>query len=339
MVEQSQINRLEMGTARVGVLLNPLSGRIRKRIEVVRQMLAEIPETTCREATNALEIGAAVDIFLQADIDLLVIIGGDGTVQAILTHLFTTRSSAKWPILTVVPGGTTNMTALDLGIHDKPEAILRRLSSCLSQRVSPILLKRPVLCIEQPGAAKIYGMFFGVGLIAHAVIFSRSKVKQLGITGETYSGIIMLGYLAGVILGRRHGPWAPVQMSITEASGAVRNGTYLALFASALDRLLFSMRPYWGHEQEPLHVTFIEQQQKHPWRALWLLLSGHSDAIKEQDGYHSHNTSVLELLMDDDYIVDGEFYRATSQDGPLRISAAGPVTFLVPGSINADSQQ
>jgi hypothetical protein len=53
-------------------------------------------------------------------------------------------------------------------------------------------------------------------------------------------------------------------------------------------------------------------------------------AIKEQDGYHSHNTNVIEILMDDDYIIDGEFHRATSQDGPLRISAAGPVTFLVP---------
>jgi len=170
-------------------------------------------------------------------------------------------------------------------------------------------------------------MFFGVGLIAHAVIFSRSKVKRLGITGEIYSGIIMLGYLTGIILGRRSGPWAPIQMSIIEASGEVRNGTYLFLFVSALDRLLFSMRPYWGQEQEPLHVTFVEQQQRHPWRALWLLLSGHSKTIMEQDGYHSHNASVLELLMDDDYIIDGEFHQATSQDGPLRISTAGPHGF------------
>ncbi len=338
MVEQSQIDRLGMGTAKVGLLLNPLSGRIRKRIDVIRPMLAAIPGAVCWEVTSTFEIGASVDALLQADIDLLVIIGGDGTVQAVLTHLFTTRPT-KWPILTIVPGGTTNMTALDLGIHDKPEVILRQLSNCLSKQFTPVLLRRPVLCIEQPGTTRIYGMFFGVGLIAHAVIFSRSKVKRLGITGEIYSGIIMLGYLAGIILGRRHGPWAPIQMSIIEASGKIRNGTYLFLFVSALDRLLFSMRPYWGREQEPLHVTFVEQQQRHPWHALWLLLSGHSKAIIEQDGYHSHNASVLELLMDDDYIIDGEFHRATSQDGPLRISVAGPVAFLVPGSVNVDLQQ
>jgi hypothetical protein len=32
--------------------------------------------------------------------------------------------------------------------------------------------------------------------------------------------------------------------------------------------------------------------------------------------------------MDDEYIVDGESYSVASKNGPLRISAAGPVTFL-----------
>ena len=329
MVEQSQIDRLASGTAKVGFLLNPRGGRIRKNIDVVRNILAEIPASICLEASDKPEISASMDALLQAGIDLLVIIGGDGTVQAVLTHLFISQP-AKWPVLTIVPGGTTNMTALDLGMTSKPEFILRRLRDCLLERSTPLLLQRPVLSIEQPGTAKVYGMFFGVGLIAHAVIFSRSRVKQFGITGEAYSGIIMLGYLIGVILGRRTGPWAPTQISIIDKNGVTHKGTYLVLFVSALDRLLFSMRPYWGREKEPLHVTSVEQQKSHPWRALWLLLSGHREAIKEQDGYHSHNTNVIEILMDDDYIIDGEFHRATSQDGPLRISAAGPVTFLVP---------
>ncbi len=336
MVEQSQIDRLASGAAKIGLILNPHSGRIRKNIDVIRNILADIPASIYLEASDKSEIGASVDALLQDDIDLLVIIGGDGTVQGVLTHLFI-KQPAKWPILTIVPGGTTNMTALDLGMQNKPEPILRQLRDCLSKQFTPQLLQRPVLSIEQPGVTKIYGMFFGVGLIAHAVIFSRSRVKKFGITGEAYSGIIMLGYIAGVVLGRRSGPWAPTQMSITDKSGVVHKGTYLALFVSALDRLLFSMRPYWGREREPLHVTYVEQQQNHPWRALWLLLSGHSEAIKEQDGYHSHNTDVLEILMDDDYIIDGEFHRATSQDGPLRISAAGPVTFLVPGGTNTDA--
>ena len=49
------------------------------------------------------------------------------------------------------------------------------------------------------------------------------------------------------------------------------------LFASTLDRLLFGMRPYWGREEEPLHITFVRQKPKHPLRSLWALLSGRGD--------------------------------------------------------------
>ena len=96
------------------------------------------------------------------------------------------------------------------------------------------------------------------------------------------------------------------------------------------------MRPYWGREQEPLHVTFVRQQRERPLRSLLQLLSGRGNGLKEQDGYHSCNTNVLELLINDDYIVDGESYRATVQNGPLRITAAGPVTFLIVDGANAD---
>ncbi len=251
------MDRFGSGTARIGLLFNPLSGRIRKRKDAVRRALAEIPGATCREVTNEIEINASVDAFLTADIDLLVIVGGDGTVQGVLCHLFATQPLAKWPVLTVIPGGTTNMTALDLGHCGSPELVLQQLKDFLLKRTSPVLLQRPVLCIEQAGAAKVYGMFFAVGLIARAVIFSQSRIKQLGITGEIYSGIITLGYLAGVLLGRRSGAWAPVKMSIIEKNVELHRGSFSFLFASTLDRLLFGMRPYWGQEQEPLHVTFV----------------------------------------------------------------------------------
>ena len=335
MIEQSRIDKLKKGTATVGFLFNPLSGRIRKRKDAIRRELNEIPNATCREVTSTPEIYASVDAFSQAGIDLLAIVGGDGTVQAVLNHLFATQPTAKWPILTIIPGGTTNMTALDLGIHGKPEHILRELSKCLLMQTSPILLRRHVLCIEQPGAAKVYGMFFGLGLIARAVIFSQGKIKQLGITGEIYSAIITLGYFAGVLLGRRHGAWAPVQMSIIKENGETRRGTYSFLFASTLNRLLFGMRPYWGQGEEPLHVTFVQQKRKRPLRSLMALLSGRGEVLKEQDGYHSFNPGVLELLIDDDYVVDGESYRASSQDGPLRITAVGPINFLGAGSISS----
>jgi hypothetical protein len=329
MIEQSRLDRLTAGAATVGFLFNPLSGRIRKRIAAIRRELDRIPNATCREVTNAPEIHASVEAFLEADIDLLVIVGGDGTVQGVLNHLFALQPGSKWPVLSIIPGGTTNMTALDLGIQGSPEHLLQQLYRCLRDTNSAAFVQRHVLSIEQAGVPKVYGMFFAVGLIARAVIFSQGRIKRLGVTGEIYSGLIMLGYLAGVLLGRCHGAWAPAIISVTPDSGTSHQGTYSFLFASTLDRLLFGMRPYWGREEEPVHVTFVKQQRKKSLRLVWPLLTGRGDVLPEKNGYYSCNTGTLELLVDDDYIVDGESYRAAEKDGPLRITPAGPVCFLV----------
>ncbi len=331
MANQPRIDALETVTIRIGILFNPLGGQARKREKSIRQTLTKIPHAIIQEATNIPEFKISIDSLLKTKIDLLVIIGGDGTIHAALDHLFAMHPPEKWPIIAIVAGGTTNMTSLELGIRGKPEYAIKQLSNFLlqPQPLVPSLIRRPVLCIEQTGVRKSYGLFFGVGLIARGVKFSRSNIKQLGITGGIFTLFIMLRSLAGMIFRQRQSEWAPVELTITETTGQVRNGTYLFVLASALNCLLLGIRPYWGKESAPLHITMVDQQHKHLWRSLWPLLTGRGHKLKEKNGYHSHNVNTIELIMDDEYIIDGELYRATSQDGPLRISATDPITFLV----------
>jgi len=333
MTEELRIKKIQMGDAKVGLIFNPLSGRIRKHEDTIRGILENIPGVILRETKTGPEFKEAVDELLDIEVDLLVIAGGDGTAQAILSHLFTEYGHIDWPILAIIPGGTTNMTALDLVKYDDPEESARKLSQYISTKTLPVLLKKHVLCIEQAGVNKVYGMFFAVGIIARAVIFSRSGIKKVRITGEIYSGLIMAGYLIGLLLRRCTGAWAPARMTSVKLIGKNFTDCYQFLFASTLNRLLFNIRPYWGQEQAPIHVTFLKQKRKRIIRSIWALISGRSAVLKEgpllrNDGYHSYNSSVIELVIDDDYIVDGELYHAASDDGPLKISAAGPVAFL-----------
>ena len=328
MTEELRIKKIQTGDAKVGLIFNPLSGRIRKRKDTIKNVLLKIPGVIFREATNKSEFKETVNEFLDTGVDLLIIAAGDGTVQAILSHLFTEYAHTDWPILAIIPGGTTNMTALDLVKYDDPEDSARKLNQYMLTRTLPVLLKRHVLCIEQTGVDKVYGMFFAVGVIARAVIFSRSGIKQIGITGEIYSGLIMVGFVVGLLFRRCTGAWAPTKMKTIKVGEKNYDGTHSFLFASVLGRLLFNMRPYWGQEQEPMHITFVKHKSKKTIRSIWPLISGRGATLKEHDGYHSHNSSILELDIDDDYIVDGEFYHAASKNGPLKLSAAGPVTFL-----------
>ncbi len=333
MTSPTRIDRLRTGSAKVGCLLNPNSGQVRKRSAAIRQVLTSMPDMLVCEASDMDTFQSAMECLLQADTDLLVIVAGDGTTHAVLGHLFRILPVSNWPVLMIVPGGTTNMTPLDLGMRGKPEHILRRLRSVLVKPEALQLRQRPVLRIEQPGMDTLYGMFFAVGLVARGVKFSRSSVKQLGITGGIFTFLIMLrslvGMISGMITGRQHDEWAPVTLTMTQGNGHVNQGTYLFALISALDCLLLNMRPYWGQEPAPLHVTWVDQHPRHLWRSLWPLLTGNGQALLEQDGYHSHNIQSLTLHLDDEYIVDGELYRSLGPNIPLQVSATDLVTFLV----------
>lgn len=333
MTLQARIDRLKTGTAKTGCLLNPKGGQVRKRAGAIRQALQQIPGMLVWEGSDADTFKKAIDALLQADIDLLVIVAGDGTTHAIFGHLFAARAPADWPLILIIPGGTTNMTPLDLGMQGKPESIIQRLHAHLRKPSVPKLVQRPVLRIEQDGMSPIYGMFFAVGLVARGVKFSRSPIKQIGITGGIFTFLIMLrsfiGMFANMILGRQQSEWAPVSMILTETSGRIHRGTYLFALVSALDCLLLNIRPYWGKEPQPLHVTLVDQQPERLWRSLWPLLSGSGEILQEKDGYYSHNTASLTLHMDDEYIVDGELYRSLDPRTPITITATDAVTFLV----------
>ena len=333
MTLQARIDRLLAGTAKVGCLLNPLSGQVRKRMPAIQRALKQIPALLILQAHDAPTFRTAIQQFLKADIDVLVIIAGDGTTHAILGHLFTALPPDEWPLVMIVPGGTTNMTPLDLGIRDKPDRAIDRLHDFLLNPLAPNLVNRPVLRIEQTGAGAIYGMFFAVGLVARGVKFSRSSIKQTGITGGIFTALIMLrsliGMIAGMIRGHQRSEWAPVELTLTQADGRVHQGTYLFALVSALDCMLLNIRPYWGQEQAPLHATLVAQHPRRLWRSLWPLLSGKGKSLEESDGYYSHNTDSLTLHFDDEFIVDGELYRSSSLQEPLRISATHPITFLV----------
>ena len=334
MLLPQRIDRLKAGSAKIGCLLNPNGGQARTRLLEIRQILQQIPAIVLREGTNAESFKAALDELLQAQIDLLVIVAGDGTTHAIFAHLFQHfKSCDDWPILMIVPGGTTNMTSFDLGIKGKPDQVLHRLQAYLAKPLPPQLVQRAAFCIEQTGIHKLYGMFFALGLVARGVKFSRSSVKQVGITGNSYTFLIMLysvvTTLFGILLGRHHADWAPVIMTLVESDQRRHQGTFLFALISASHRILLNMRPYWGEETLPLHVTWVKQHPKRLWRSLWPLLTGQGSKLKESDGYFSRNMQTLSLYLKDEYVVDGELYRSNSQNEPLRISATPPITFLV----------
>lgn len=319
----------EFAPIRTGLICNPLGGGFRKQAVQVRNVLAALPEVIQIEATNQIEFEQAVKNVIAAKVEWLIVVGGDGTLQGVISCLFDHLVPESWPEITIVPAGTTNMTALDLGMSGGAEQSLERIRQYLHQSGNMKRVERPVLRIEQTGKKNVYGMMLGLGLIARGVKFSRSQIKQLGVTGNIFTVLIVLRSLAGTFLGHPQTEWGPVRIIQKDETGTLHEKIYLFALVSALEKLLLNIRPYWGREPAPLHATFIERHSKRFWRTIWPLIMGRGHHLRQQDGYTSYNTTSIELWLDDEYIVDGELYHASSQHGPVRITADGPIRFRV----------
>ena len=101
-------------------------------------------------------------------VNTIAISGGDGTVNAVLNALFAHHPFPRLPLLAVLRGGTTNMTAGDVGLRGRPDRALRRLIECAARAGEGLsVIERPVMRID-PGAGRspIYGMFFGAAAIS-----------------------------------------------------------------------------------------------------------------------------------------------------------------------------
>jgi diacylglycerol kinase (ATP) len=313
-----------------GILLNPASGRVRKKIETIRRLISTLNDVDIQEASTLPEINHKVNHFINLNINLLIIIAGDGTVQAILNQYLTNINILDIPSIYIIPGGTTNMTATDIGVHGNPVKFIKRLNVLMTNMDSASSVMRSALLIHQKNRPDLYGMFFGAGIIANGVKYYQRYIKSSGITGEIASFIVMLNFLLKLIFGKNSKHLSPVDVQYQGDNNVSVKVTSLLLFASTLDRLLFGLKPYWGLAQQPVHFTIIRENPANFWHSLFSIINRQTANLLKTDGYFSSNYNKLEIYINGDFIVDGEVFNASNQNGPLYISATKSIRFIVP---------
>jgi hypothetical protein len=101
----------------------------------------------------------------------------------------------------------------------------------------------------------------------------------------------------------------PVAVSVElDAAPPAPAQDMLILLVSGLERLFLGMRPYWGEENGPLHVSMIRADADRLLRTLPALLRGRpSRHAGVTAGYQSHNVERIRLMLDGLYTLDGKF--------------------------------
>lgn len=313
---------------RVGVLHNTKSGKNRRARQAAR--LPERGAALRREVYTPQDITRALDEFAQAGVGLVVVDGGDGTVQAVLTRLFTHNPFPRLPLLAALPAGTTNMTSGDVGLKGNRERSLRRLMAWAEHPQRRAAIKRRAVLRVQAGPEQgpLYGMFFGTAAIMHGIQFCRQNVHTKGVRGELGPGLAMASLLFDLMRGnRRH--MRPETISVRLDAAPPVNHQSMVLLVSTLERLFLGLRPYWGQGHGPLYYTMLEARPRHLPRVLPALLRGQPHPrLTGEHGYTSHKVNRVELRLDCGFTLDGELHHPPASSAPVVISHGGDVCFV-----------
>jgi hypothetical protein len=320
------------GGVRLAMLNNPLSGGNRKDLQKIRRTAAAmLPEVLQREVQTPEDVAASLADFARREVRLIIINGGDGTVQATLTAIFQNKYFETLPLLAVLPSaGTTSMIAGDVGLKGSRRRALQRLYRWVhTKNDTGCVIQRPVLKVQVPSEKKpVYGMFFGAAGIYQASHFCNQKIHARGVRGEKAAGAALVRFLLAVLL-KDHKMISAVPITACLNENPATQQKYLLLFVTSLQRLFLGLRPYWGSEAKPLHYTAIEDRPRHLLRAVPSLIRGRQGRlIKPANGYTSHNIDNVQLILSSGFNLDGELYSTDSRFGPVTVSHGGQALFL-----------
>jgi hypothetical protein len=296
---------------RIGVLNNLRSGRGRPRVEQALALLRSHPDVLHAETGSADLVPEALADLEREGVDLLVVNGGDGTLQRVLTELLSREDGAWLPRVAPIRGGRTNVSAIDLGAHRDPvRGLADLLDAAHRGGLQEREVERAVLRVDLgPDDGVHYGMFFGAGLLHRAVQLTPQYFPEGRAQGLLGAAAVTATLLGRVALGRVGGVLHADKMQITVQGEPGPAREYRLVMATTAERLFFGMRPFWGRGPGPVRLTLLAADARHLTRAAPGILRGRPASwVDPTHGYESHNSDRIELRLDCGVTLDGELF-------------------------------
>jgi len=324
----------------IALLSNPDSGR-KKQLRKIIELAKTNANISYFLASNTEQFIQFVEKIRQCPVDLVVINAGDGTIQALLTQMF--ARLPEMPVLAILKGGTTNMTAGDVGIRGSNVSGLKKLIA-LNQPLQPSLRTetRPILKIDWDSAlSPVCGLFFGAGAIIEGQDYFHSTIHKKGLRDSIGPALSALRLLFS-LNNKQQTLFSPVQMQMTgwdaqnpadESSARPviqTSGEHLVAFASGLERLFVGIHPFWGACNGDWYFSAVQHQPTgySLLRLLPLFVGKPSPDMLQQQWLFSTKLNRLEIHMEGEFTVDGERYRTTRENPLITVTLAGYANFL-----------
>lgn len=314
---------------RAGLLINPSSGRSSGKGLSLAEMLKSNTLVSTRVLEKFEQLPGFLDEFANAGVTDLFISSGDGTIQAIQTELAERKPFNAIPRLGLLPHGTTNMTAADLGFRFKT---LQAQADYIAHLEAKQIRERPTLRAVNPRDGRPrHGMFLGTGATSEATLFCQRVFNARGVKGN-WATFATLTSTVGRIVFTKPNPHdvtrfdRPFPIHVTSAGVERCTGTQLMMFSTTLEKLVLGARPFWGQKLAPIRTSIFPYPVPSLPRWLLTIMYG-SESRKMPQGALSFSSANLEITCPTSFMIDGEFFDGPAH-GPLKVETGPVFTYL-----------
>ena len=318
---------------RIALLSNPKSTGNLAQLPRIREYCDSHPDLFHYEVEEASQIGDAMRIIARVQPKVLVINGGDGTVQAALTELYNGgHFGASPPPVAVLTSGKTNLIALDLGARGDAVATLERLIELArSEDLARYTVARELIALRRAGSddRPVIGMFLGGAGLAETMLFCRNKIYPLGLPNSVAHAITAVAAMAKQVFGLKGSflppDSQPLNVSLSAPGGSL-SGRFSLLAITTLDKLLLSTN-MGAHREGTLKLLAIEERPKSVMRAIVAKIVGKLGR-SNVEGVHFKEADEITIEGDSSQLIlDGETFRAET-GRPIRLRTAEPLSFV-----------
>ena len=317
--------------ALVALLSNPHSTGNKSLLPEVRSFCARHPDVFHYEVEEVGQIARALEMIARVKPKVLIINGGDGTVQAALTELYHGgHFDGVPPPVAVLPNGKTNLIALDLGAQGTPLSALENILEIAKGDLTEHVVPRELIALSDgsEGAKPVLGMFLGGAGLAETILYCRHKIYPLGLPNGLSHVLAVLAVFCTSVLGfqARFLPRKSRRVHISLFRDGEFRGNFSVVIITTLEKLILGYRP---GSKKTGNLKFFAVDQK-PMAMLRVMVASILGRLGKTAMQGVHFAQGDTIRIDGDHsniILDGELFEATDER-PIILRSTPPIPFL-----------
>ena len=315
---------------RAGVIVNPRAGKGSGKGMALAERLKGQPGISVRILERFEQITPFLAELAGEGVSDLFISSGDGTIQEILTILAERGPFPSLPRIGLLPHGTTNLSANDVGFRS--HAIEAQAAFLKDLPAGDMQHRHTIRCLN-PGDGKLrHGMFVGTGAVAVATRYCQQAFNDHGIKGQWAVAGTLLTAIRKYLFSAPDAADEtrfdrPHDISVTAHGRVMAEGPQLLQMSTTLDRLVLGMRPFWGSRAGgPIRTTVLPYPVPPVLRWMLPVMYG-GDNRASPPGAVSFCSDALTVASDATFVIDGEFFPPPAGE-PLRLETGPLFTFV-----------